>query len=105
MIDYIPPDIPPAIVEYADEHSKNPSDAIRRWFMYYTAWNNKEVYLMFWNFQEPRDVGLPIPLLYDCQNVRKLNIDEYKQFRKIMPLYINVSERPQIGRASCRERV
>lgn len=96
MIDYIPPDIPPAIVKYADEHSKNPPYAIKRWFMYYTAWNNKEVYLMFWDFDKTRCMGQPIPLLYDCQNVRRLNLEEYKEFRKIMPQYLNVSERPHL---------
>ena len=94
MIDYIPPDVPSAVVKYVDEHSKPPSFAKYRGFIYFMPWNDKEVYLMYWGDGKPREMGLPFPILYDCQKSRSMTKEERHEFMRIWPQHINDVERP-----------
>ena len=91
MIDYIPPDIPPAIIEFANEKYKNPSNAIGRWFKYLTHINNVELYAMNWNYNEPRVTGYPFIFVYDCHEVHRITKQEWQDmdFAYIYPKYIS----------------
>ena len=100
MIDYIPPDIPPAIVKYADEHYKKPEDAVSRVFKYLTVWKgNLELYITDWRYKslgndprtgEPimRIVGLPTVLVYDCKDVRRPILEEMRDIYYFLPIYL-----------------
>ena len=88
MIDYIPPDIPPAIVKYADEHYKKPEDAERRWFKYLTIWNNQELYAMNWSYEQPLIIGDPFVFAYDCHEVRRLTKNEVKETHFLVTKYL-----------------
>ena len=91
MIDYIPPDIPPAIVKFADENYKNPIDAIGRWFQYLTHVNNVELYAMSWNYNESRKTGYPQILVYNCHDVHRTTKQEWQDLNLslIYPKYIS----------------
>ena len=101
MIDYIPPDIPPAIVEYEhNRHSNLPKDVSGYWFKYMTVWKgNLELYFadLAYNPLEPdpktgesqyRKIGLPNVLIYDCHDVRRPTITEIHDIHWFMPKYI-----------------
>lgn len=100
MIDYIPPDIPPAIIKYADEHYKHPpEDAIGRKFKYLTVWKgNLELYNIDWSYKslgnDPRtgqpimrQIGLPSVYIYDCHDVRRPTIPEIHDIHFFMGKY------------------
>ena len=101
MIDYIPPDIPPAVVEFVHNHNKNlPEEVTGHWFKYLTVWKgNIEVYATQFNFKplppDPktgekqfRIIGLPTILLYDCHDVRRPTLNEQHDISWFMPKYI-----------------
>lgn len=91
MIDYIPPDIPPAVVKYADENYKMPNNAIRRWFKYLTHINNVELYAMDWDYSEPRLSGYANIFIYDCHDVHKITKQEWQdmEFGYLYPKYLS----------------
>ena len=91
MIDYIPPDIPPAIVKYADEKYKKPKEAKSRWFHYLTHINNVELYAMDWNYDTARFTGYPFIFVYDCHNVHRITKQEWldMDISIIYPKYIS----------------
>ena len=99
MIDYIPPDIPPAVVQFADEKYRKPNNATR-WIRYMTIYKgNLEVYATKWN--EPRPefdpktgertfylTGLPSIIIYDCHTARKPTMEEVWDIDWFMPKYL-----------------
>ena len=98
MIDYIPPDIPPAIIKYADEHFKKPEKATGRWFKYLTIWKgNLEVYITDWKYKKEYNpktghpiehvTGLPYVLIYDCHDVRRPTLEETRDIHFFIPAY------------------
>ena len=88
MIDYIPPDIPPAIVKFADEHYKKPPEATRRWFKYLTVWNDQELYAMDWSYNETLQTGYPFIFVYDCHDARMLKKEEWQNAYFIITKYL-----------------
>ena len=72
-----PPEVPPAIIEYADKYMLKRKD--RRIF-YLMDWNGQHVYRTYW-----LKYGLlPVPssiILYDEQTIRRPNQEEFKNMR------------------------
>ena len=106
MIDYIPQDIPPAIVKYADEHYKKPEDATGKYYKFLCTWKgNLEVYIATWRYKslgpdkrgQPilRPTGLPTVLLYDCHDVRRPTLEETWDIHFFMPMYYIQSKKAE----------
>ena len=99
MIDYIPPDIPPAIVKFADEHYKKPpEDAVGKYYKFLCVWKgNFEIYIMKWRYKslgldetgQPilRYTGLPTIFLYDCHDIKKPTLEEIRDIHYFMHRY------------------
>lgn len=98
MINYIPPDIPPAVVRFADKYYKNNNDIRGYWLKYLTVWKGSlEVYAAGRINQSNADktfklTGLPTVFLYDCHDVRRPTLTEVRDIHWFMPKYITSSE-------------
>lgn len=82
MIDYVPNDIPKAIIKFADENLHAPDGAKVRWFRYLKEWNGLELYAMDWSYNEPLNTGLPQLLIYDCHDARRATKEEFLDIQK-----------------------
>ena len=107
--DFIPSDIPPAVVEYAHNHNKNlPEEITGLGFKYLTVWKgNLEVYAADFIYKplppDPKTgekqfwkVGLPNVLIYDCRSVRKPTIKEYYDISWFLPKYLRYTQSEHI---------
>ena len=71
MLYDIPPDIPPAVVQYAKDHFQKPNGSNEMWFKYITIWDDKELYIINYSFGNPLlNTRLPSVILYDCNVAR-----------------------------------
>ena len=87
MIDQIPPDVPPAIVQYADEHFKMTDNPVKRTFGYIIPWNGIELYGVNWSYKTLGSATRPIVIAYNCEEARALTKDEMQATRFLIPQY------------------
>lgn len=93
--DYIPADVPPAIVEFADKKLKKYSHYPKnRAIRYLTSWKKDlELYLLLERFEEPLISKTKLfprttILVYDCHEARMPTIDEIWDINLFIPKYL-----------------
>jgi hypothetical protein len=72
MIDYIPADIPKAVVKYADEHINKPENLAKRKFRYVCEWKGLELYFMYYVIKGDDSIYSSHVIPYDCHEVVKI---------------------------------
>lgn len=89
MIDYIPPDIPKAVVEFVDKNFFKQPDLKGKIIKYLTTYNGKELYALAWVYYSYTNSGRIQLLVYDCHDARRATLEEERDFSLLMPKYLS----------------
>ena len=88
IVNHTPSYVPEAVIKKLDEHvSFVTSSGDIRLIRYRTTWKNYEVYSYDYDLYEPKLVGMPVDILYDCNNARFPNKEERHKLKRISPIY------------------
>ena len=86
MIDYVPPDVPQAVVEFAKKYHPPTNYSTGQEFRYITVVDGEELYSVRNKYGDKFPSGQYIPILYDCNSARQASSRE--EFGKIRGLVL-----------------